>query len=327
MRAPLFAIMALVAWTLPASAQRSLAERLGFSRTDKLLIINIDDVALSDAANAAAVDALEHGLATSASIMVPAPWFPEIAAFARAHPQMDLGVHLTHTSEWRGYRWRPVAGVSAVPGLVDAQGYLWSRVDSVYAHASPEEMEREARAQIEQARSAGMDVTHIDSHMDALYFERRYLAVYVTLARDHDLPIRLPSQDWLKSHGFGDLRQQLAAQGIVSPDYLIPGGYPAGASIKSVWLEVLSTLQPGVTEVYIHAALPTQEMRDITGDVPGGWTERAAEYELFTHDRGIRVLLQRERIRLIGYRALRDLQRRERAELADRLGGYGARVE
>jgi len=327
MKVPLLAAAVLLVWTLPLGAQRSLAERLGYSRSDKLLIINIDDVALSDAANAAAVDALEHGLPTSASIMVPAPWFPDIAAFARAHPQMDFGVHVALTSEWRGYRWRPVAGACGVPGLVDAQGYLWSRVDSVYVHATPEEAEREARAQIEQARAAGIDVTHIDSHMDALYFDARYLAVFITLARDYDLPIRLPSQDWLRSHGSGNVRQEIAAQGIVAPDFLIPGGYPAGASIKSVWLQVLHALQPGVTEVYIHAALPGAEMRDITGEVPAGWRERAEEYELFTHDADIRALLQRDGVRLIGYRALRDLQRRERAEIANGLEGHGARVE
>jgi len=333
MRPVLPVIVALVSsWVPPpcqGQAERAqtpslptLAERLGYRRTDKALIINIDDVALSHASNAATLDALEHGLPTSASIMVPAPWFPEIAVYARAHPEKDFGLHLTHTSEWQGYRWRPVAGQSAVPGLVDAQGYLWQQVDSVYAHATPEEAEREARAQIQQATAAGIDITHLDSHMGTLFYDRRYVAVYARLARDYDLPVRLPSQDWLEAHGLGRVRQQLAAEGIVSPDYLIFGGQPAGESVKDAWSQVLRRLQPGVTEIYIHVALPSDEMRAITGDVPAGWQDRAAEYRLFTRDTAIRDLLRQGGVRLIGYRALRDLQRRERAE---RLSGSAAR--
>src|ERR671939_1302288 len=90
------------------AASAALAERLGFKASDKILIINVDDVAGSHAANAAAIDALENGLATSATIMVPCPWFPEIAAYARTRPRSDFGLHLTHTSEWRGYKWGPV---------------------------------------------------------------------------------------------------------------------------------------------------------------------------------------------------------------------------
>src|SRR5262249_46267566 len=143
----------------------TLAERLGVKATDRILIINGDDVGVSHAANAATIDALENGLMTCASIMVPCPWFPEIAAYARAHPNADFGLHLTHTSEWKGYKWGPVASKSEVPGLVDPQGYLWPEIIFVYKNATPEQAYIEARAQIQKALAAGIDVTHIDSHL------------------------------------------------------------------------------------------------------------------------------------------------------------------
>ena len=111
-----------------AAGGQTLGERLGFKPTDKILIINGDDVGVSHAANAATIDALENGLMTSATIMVPCPWFPEIAAYAKAHPTADFGLHLTHTAEWKGFKWGPVASKSEVPGLVDPQGYLWPDV-------------------------------------------------------------------------------------------------------------------------------------------------------------------------------------------------------
>ena len=181
----------------PVNAKPTLAERLGFKATDKLLIVNVDDVGGSHAANAAAIDALENGLATSATIMVPCPWFPEIAAYAKARPQSDFGLHLAHTSEWRGYKRGPVASRNEVPGLVDPQGYLWPDIFSVYKNSSPEQAYIEARAQIQKALAAGVDVTHLDSHMGALQYDDRYFQVYRRLAKEFDLPLRMGSQEVL----------------------------------------------------------------------------------------------------------------------------------
>src|SRR5438876_592380 len=155
----------------------SLAERLGFKAT-KILIINVDDVGNSHAANAAVIDAMENGLATSSTIIVPGPWFPEIAAYAKAHPKSDFGVHLAHTSEWKTLKWGPVSNKSDVPGLVDPQGYLWPDILSVYKNSTPEQAYTEARAQIKKALDAGIDVTHLDSHMGTLQYNEAYFQVY-----------------------------------------------------------------------------------------------------------------------------------------------------
>ena len=296
-----------VAGTSPAPTP-TLAERLGFKVSDRVLIVNGDDVGMSHAANAATIDALENGLMTSATIMVPCPWFPEIAAYAKAHPNSDFGLHLTHTSEWKTYRWGPVASKSDVPGLVDPDGYLWPDIMSVYKNSTPEQAEREARAQIKKALAAGVDVTHLDSHMGALQFDDRYFQVYRRLAKEFDVPLRMGSQEILAGAGGGHQRAQLDADRIIYPDYLVHGGRKKGESVKDYWKRNLRDLKPGVTELYIHAALAGEEMQSITNS----WQERATEHELFTKDAEIRELLNSLGVKRVGFRALRDLQRKNR---------------
>lgn len=291
------------------AASATLAERLGFKATDKILIINGDDVGMSHAANAATIDAMENGLMTSGTIMVPCPWFAEIAAYAKEHPGSDFGLHLTHTSEWKKYKWGPVASKSEVPGLVDPQGYLWPDIMSVYKNSTPEQAEIEARAQIKKALAAGVDVTHLDSHMGALQYNIQYHEVYRRLAREFDLPLRMGSQDLLAAQGGGHLRAQLDADGVIYPDYLIHGNRKPGEQVGDYWKRMLKELKPGVTELYIHAALAGEEMQHITNS----WQERAAEHHLFTKDEEVRKILEAQGVKRIGYRALRDLQRKARA--------------
>jgi hypothetical protein len=289
-------------------AAPSLLARLGFAPDAIVLIVNGDDVGVSHAANMASIASLERGLMTSATIMVPAPWFPEIAQYARAHPAADFGLHLVHTSEWKGVKWGPVAGRPAVPGLVDPQGYLWPDIKQLYAHATPQEAAIESRAQIRKALDAGIDVTHLDSHMGALQFAEPYFQVYRELARQFDLPLRMGSQATLEAFGAGHQRAQLDADGTVYPDFLIYGGRRDGEAVDAYWRRMIEGLTPGVTELFIHAALPGEEMKAITGS----WAERAAEYELFTTDASIRALLDARGVTRLGFRALRDLQRKHR---------------
>lgn len=290
----------------------TLAERLGFKATDRVLIINGDDVGVSHASVAASVDAMENGLMTSATIMVPCPWFLEAAAYAKSHPQADFGLHLTHTAEWKNYKWGPVASKNEVPGLVDPQGYLWPDIINVYSRATPEQAYIEARAQIKKAISAGIDVTHLDSHMGTLQYDLRYYEVYRRLAKEFDLPIRMASQETLAAAGGAGLRKQLESDGILCPDYLIHGGRQKGESVTEYWKRVLRELKLGVTELYIHAALAGDEMKHITNS----WQDRAEEHRLFTSDKEVRQILDSLEVKRIGFRPLRDLQRKMRNEKA-----------
>ena len=284
----------------------TLAQRLGYKATDKLLIINGDDTGMCHAANVATIDSLEHGLMTSATIMVPCPWFTEIARYAEVNPRKDFGVHLCHTSEWQVYRWGPVAPLGKVPGLVDNEGYLWRSVLEVYQHATPAEALTEARAQVRKALNAGIDVTHLDTHMGALNFDPRYAKVYLQLAKEFKLPLRMPSQVTAARFGFTELREQFASKGIIFPDYLVYDELDEEkGGVKQFWLKTLRNLKPGVTELFIHAAKPTDELRHVTNS----WKIRSEEYEVFTNDESMRQLIKNLGIIRVGYRPLRDLQR------------------
>lgn len=288
---------------------KSLAERLGYKPTDKLLIVNGDDVGMCHEANLATIECLEKGLMRTATMMVPCPWFPEIAAYAKEHPDKDFGIHLCHTSEWKWYRWGPVASRDQVKGLLDPDGYLWNDEGEMYKYGTPEEALIEARAQIKKALAAGVDITHLDSHMGALQLDPRYFKVYVQLGVEFNLPLRMASQETMARFGQPGLRAQVAAQGIVSPDYFIYDELKdEKADVKAFWRRIVKNLKPGVTELYIHAAVPTENMKAITGS----WATRAAEFEVFTHDAEMKKIVAAEQIIPIGYRPLRELQRRER---------------
>ena len=287
---------------------RSLAERLGYKASDILLIVNADDVGMSHAANAATRAGMEKGLITSGTIMVPCPWFEEIAAYARATPAADFGLHLTHTSEWKVYKWGPVASRDSVAGLVTPLGYLWPDIESVYKHATPEQALAEARAQVAKAKASGIDITHLDSHMGALQYDMRYHAMYRALAREFDLPIRMGSQELLAKMGAGHLRGELDADGTVYPDYLIHDQRRKGEAVDAYWKRIIGELKPGVTELYIHPAVAGEEMQHITNS----WQERDSEYHLFTDDASVRRLMEQRGVKRIGWRPLRDLQRKRR---------------
>ena len=312
-RTLILAVAALgAAWILTASrpaaqapaAARSLAERLGYKPSDILLIVNADDVGMSHAANVATRTGMEKGLITSGSIMVPCPWFEEIATYARANPTADFGLHLTHTSEWKVYKWGPVASRDSVSGLVTPLGYLWPDIESVYKHATPEQAAIEARAQVAKAKAAGIDVTHLDSHMGALQYDMRYHKVYRQLAKEFDLPIRMGNQDVLAKLGGGHLRGELDADGTLYPDYLIHQQRKPDEAVDVYWKRMIAALKPGVTELYIHPAVAGDELEHITNS----WKERDTEYHLFTDDGSVRQLLEQRGVKRVGWRALRDLQ-------------------
>src|SRR6267378_3604127 len=173
------------------TADQPLNVRLGYPADSKLLIINADDLAMSHSENDASLTALDQKLVTSATVMVPAPWFGEVAAYARTHPDADLGLHLTLTAEWQTFRWGPVTPRTLVPSLVGPDGFFYSTTEDFARHAKVEEVETEVRAQIERAKSMGLQPTHLDAHMHALYATPALFAVLQKVAREYRLPIRM----------------------------------------------------------------------------------------------------------------------------------------
>ena len=237
--------------------------------------------------------------------MVPCPWFAEVVQFARRTAGADLGVHITHTSEWDTYKWGPVSGRSAVPSLVDDRGYFFADAESFYAQAHFEDVARETRAQIDRALGAGIDVTHLDSHMGTVQMDGRYHDLYVRLAAEYRLPIRMAPRAWMRNIGMGEIAELADRLGVLAPDHFWYGGPPAPDETAAYWTNVLGKLRPGVSELYIHAALDDPEMRAVSDS----WAQRAADHRFFTAP-STGVLLRDLGIRLLGYRPIRELQRR-----------------
>jgi len=290
------------------SQTKLLNERLGYKPTDKLLIVNCDDAGMCHAANLAVIEGQEKGQITSATIMIPCPWSSAMADYAKNHPEKDFGVHLTHTSEWRFYKWGPVAPREQVKGLCDPDGFLWRSVEEVYGHANPDEALIEGRAQIKRAIAWGVPVTHIDSHMGTMQYSPDYVKAYVQLALEFNLPLRMPSQSTMEKFKQPTLREELTKQGVVFTDYFIYEEMENYKEVKPFWSSVIRNLKPGVTEIFIHASKMGEELKAITGTAE----KRAQEAACFTNDQDIMKLLKEQGVILIGYRPLLELQRKHR---------------
>ena len=285
--------------------QTSTAQKLAYPKDARLLIINADDFGMCHDENEATIVGLTSGLFTSATVLVTCPWFEEVANFARNHPSADLGVHLTLTSEWESYKWGPVLGGGAVPSLVDGRGYLWPDVPLVYAHDRLEEAEAELRAQIDKALTAGIDVTHLDSHMGPLHLRADYHDIYRRLACDYRLPLRMVSRRALsKIEGMHAVLDRLERDGTWYPDYFNSGGPHHIDETPAYWTTLIRNLRPGITEIYCHPALARTELLGCARDA----RQREADFRFFTSDQA-RALIRAEGIELIGYRKLRDAMR------------------
>ncbi|HEX5473520.1 MAG TPA: polysaccharide deacetylase family protein [Vicinamibacterales bacterium] len=275
------AVAALVfAGVQPAATRgRTVLERLGYPPDARLLIIHADDFGMAHSVNQAIIEALEKHWVTSASLLVPCPWFPEAATWARAHPDMDLGVHLAVNSEWTTFRWGPVSGRSAVPSLLDKDGYMPLLEDEAVAHAKPEEVERELRAQIDFAKAAGVHLTHLDSHMGTLFYTQALFDVYRRMGKTYGLPVLL---ERLGQRGGAESPYGTHAESEALLDRLLeiqPGASPSGWF--DAYKKMLAPLPPGVYQLVVHLAHDGDEMRGATSDHPDwGAQWRQSDFDL-----------------------------------------------
>lgn len=189
----LFLTACLFCTSVFSQTDSTYAEKLGYPRGTKLLILHVDDVGMSFDSNEGAINAITKGVASSLSIMMPCPWVPAFVQYMKVHPGLDAGLHLTLTSEWKGYRWGPLSGKNTTPGLVDAEGALWPGVNDVVQHASGDEVEKEIKAQLERARSMGFEPTHFDTHMGTLLATPEFAQRYVKLGIDNQIPVMVPA--------------------------------------------------------------------------------------------------------------------------------------
>ena len=272
----------------------SLAERLGYPEDARLLIINCDDLGSTRSANVAIYEALRDGLATSSTLMVPCPWARDAAALYRGE---DVGVHLTLNAEWDTYRWGPI---THSPSLLDGDGGFPRTVQDVWDHADLEEVRKECRAQIERAIYWGFDVSHLDAHMGTLQLRADFFDVYLEMAVDFRLPLRMAGASAERLIGF-PYRRLASEEGVLFTDHFVFTTVGSRRGIE----KVLFDLQPGVTEVYLHPAVDSDELRASHPD----WPNRVEDYALLTKDKSFADLVERAGATLIGFRQLRELQR------------------
>lgn len=282
---------------------KNIAERLGYPRDSKLLIIHADDLAVSHSEDAASFDALDKHAITSASIMVPCPWLTEVAAYAKAHPDADLGLHLTFNAEWKTDRWGPVESKDNVSSLVDPDGYLWSEVPPAMQRFKAEEAEREIRAQIERAIAIGIHPTHLDSHMGALFLRPDLFAAYVKVAHEYKLPFlaRLTPDTPSALSGLLSEKDLLVNAVVIATPNVTPANW------KNFYLDAIKNLKPGLSELIVHLAYDDAESQAVMvghPDYGAAWRQRDYDVIISTE---FRKALEDNHIVLVHWSDLKKL--------------------
>lgn len=274
----------------------TVAERLGYPAEAKLLILNCADLGFCHASTVGVYDAIREGIGTSASLIVPAPWAREAASRFRGD---DVGVRLTLNSEHDLYRWGPI---TQAPSLLDGDGGFPRTLSDVWDHADLDEVRRECRAQVERAVLWGFDISHLDAHLDAMLLRPEFFDIYLELAVDFALPLRVLGAESEPNVGF-PLRRLAADEGVLFADRFV--ALPARGT-RQAFLDLVTGLQPGITEVTLHPAVDTPELRAITAD----WEARVADHVLLVADRGLGKVIDDAGVTRIGYRPLSEAMRR-----------------
>ncbi len=286
-------------------------KKLGLNNNDRAVIIHTDDIGMCQASVAAFADLVDFGLISSGATMVPCPWFLDAAEYCRIHPQADMGVHLTLTSEWKNYRWGPISTRDPQSGMLDDQGFFYPTSAQAQEHADPAAALVEIQAQIARATQAGINPTHADTHMGTLAHPK-FVGAYIQSAIQARLPImmfRFDEAGWARLN-LDPETVQIAMQMV---DVLEEQGVPLLDNMDTVHLEnpdnrleraqkAISDLPPGITHFIIHPSKDTPELRAITPD----WRSRVGDYETFTSE-AMRKFLQNCGVRVIGYRDLQHL--------------------
>lgn len=288
--------LSLVAFTLilylfAHSQDTTYAERLGFPKSARVIILHMDDAGMSLGSNRGVEKVFNEGIANSTSVMMPCPWVPQIVRYIHDHPGLDAGLHLTLNAEWKNYRWGPLAGASEVPGLVDSTGSMWNNVQDVVKHATADEVDREIRAQLARAEKMGFHPTHLDSHMGTLFASPGFLQKYIQLGIEKQIPIMFSGghATYIRKEMnipdaqmkiFQNLGKTIWNAGLPLLDDLLNSSYDwePPANIKtdqqlqkwraSLYEKAMLQLKPGVTMVIMHCTDPSPVFSEISDSGP-----------------------------------------------------------
>lgn len=273
----------------------ALLERLGLPSDARALIISCDDLGLSQASNTGVLAAMRDGVATCASLMVPAPWARHASLLVA--PSDDIGVHLTLNAEHESYRWGPI---THAPSLLSGDGGFPSSLADLWDHADPDEVRRELRAQITRAMAWGVDVTHLAPHLSTITLRPEFFDIYLEMAVEFTLPIRLPSTIDAAHAGF-PFRDLASDEGVIFPDHFDHDWRPGSRQRVT---EAIAALEPGVTEIHIQPANDTPEIRAMSASAPG-WIDDLA----FATSEELRRTLTAAGVVMLGFRELRSVMR------------------
>ena len=304
-----FLIFLLLLVSTAANAQKNIAERLGYEKDAKLLIMHADDIGVAYSVNRATIRAFEESGISSASIMVPCPWFKDIVTYIEENPGFDYGLHLTFTAEWENYKWDGVLPSSEIPSLINEEGYFYASVQEVVENAKPEEVEKELRAQVQRAIDFGIDPTHLDSHMGTLFSHPEYFKSYQKVGKEYGIPVFVPIDRLGQSPQFADLLDPW----VIPVDRL----YSVETDVKpddwaDFYGEVLNNMPSGLNEIIIHLAYDDEEMQAITVNHPdfgSAWRQRDLDFVLSSD---FKSLLKKNNIQLVTYRQIKELLNQEK---------------
>ncbi len=289
-------------------------KKLGHTDNDRLVILHTDDIGMCQASVQAFKDLWSFGTISSGATMVPCPWFPSVAQMCRENPTMDMGVHATLNAEWKSYRWGPVSTKDPGTGLLDEEGYFHQWHQAVYDNAKPEAVDAEVNAQIERALAAGIDVTHVDSHMGTI-MNPAFIQSYVQAGATRLLPNMLPrlTAIGIEIMGVGEkermeyapVMDMLESMGVPMLDGILGMPLEHDQDHIGVAKKLLGELPIGITHFIFHPSVDTPELRAIAPD----WPARVANYKAFMSNE-LKKFLESEGIQVIGYRAIRDAMRK-----------------
>ncbi len=319
-----FAALSIL-FTNKCMAQDTYAEKLGYPKGKKVIILHIDDAGMSYEANQGTILAMDKGVANSTSVMMPCGWVPAYMKYLQQHPTTDAGVHLTLTSEWKGYRWFPLSGREKVPGLLDKEGAMWSNVADVVKHATADEVETEIRAQIARFRSFGVEPSHIDSHMGTLFGSPAFTERYIKVGMQEKIPVMLPgghatliakerNSPAQEIQQFQQVGKMLWNAGLPVLDDLFADTYGWKLSAATPnseenlrkmktqkYIELLKEAKPGITMVIMHCAAPSDNFKELTDSWPTRYGDLYA-----MQDPELKKFIEQEGIILTTWREMRE---------------------
>lgn len=285
-------------------------KKMGYSEHDKVLITHIDDIGFAHAANVASFECLDAGAASCGSILTAGPWFQEAAEFCRARPDYDVGVHLTLTCEYPTYRWPALSSRDPITGLLDEQGYLWKTREDAVRHVTVAGAEREMRAQIEMAINAGIDITHIDTHMGSVVHPK-FLPTYLALADEFGVPAFLPNITRERlgmidksdiADGYAEVLEKVDTDKVPTLDEIYIDTLKPMTNKKVFYRELIDTMKPGLNHLLFHPAKMGDELMAIDKERP---ESRHADYDAW-RDPSLKQYITDAGIHLIGYRELKE---------------------